>query len=320
MDDRSHLVTEHRNPRSRYLDTLTTHDAFDLINSEDKTVAAAVADAKEDICRAVDMIVEAFQANGRLIYVGAGTSGRLGVLDAAECPPTFLTDPEMVQGIIAGADPALKRSVEGVEDNPDDGAAAVREKNVGPRDVVFAIATGGTTPFVHGAVREARRRGARTVFLACVPSTQVPDDAEVSIRVITGPEVVTGSTRMKAGTATKMVLNMVSTISMVRLGKVHGNLMVDVNAGANRKLIDRAVRIVRSVTKLSRDEARELLQASKWHVKPALVMHARGIGLDAAQALLRETKGRLSGLLDETTHPANRAGDSVVGCADRHHA
>ncbi|MCH8146935.1 MAG: N-acetylmuramic acid 6-phosphate etherase [Planctomycetes bacterium] len=320
MDDRSHLVTEHRNPRSHHLDTLTTQAAFDLINSEDVKVAAAVAAAKKDICRAVDMIVAAFQANGRLIYVGAGTSGRLGVMDAAECPPTFLTDPEMVQGIIAGSDAALTRSVEGAEDHSDDGGNAIREMNVGPRDVVFAITTGGTTPFVHGAVREARKQSAKTVFLACVPAAQVPDEADVSIRVITGPEVVTGSTRMKAGTATKMVLNMVTTISMVRLGKVYGNLMVDVDAGVNRKLIDRAVRIVRCVTNLSNDAARELLQASKWHVKPALVMHAHGVGLDAAQALLREARGQVSGLLGKTTHPESHAGVPVVGCADGHHA
>ncbi|UCC31688.1 MAG: N-acetylmuramic acid 6-phosphate etherase, partial [Phycisphaerales bacterium] len=210
MDDRGHLTTEDRNPHSMRLDRLSIDEAFELINREDATVAAAVAAAGSDIRRAIELVATAFRAGGRLIYVGAGTSGRLGVLDATECPPTFLSDPSMVQGVIAGSMEALTRSVEGAEDHPEDGEAAMDERGVGPADVVFAIATGGTTPFVHGALRRARQLGAKTVFLACVPKEQVTDEADVSIRVITGPEVVTGSTRMKAGTATKMVLNMVT--------------------------------------------------------------------------------------------------------------
>ncbi|RME39275.1 MAG: N-acetylmuramic acid 6-phosphate etherase, partial [Planctomycetota bacterium] len=209
MNDRRHLTTERPNRRSRDLDRMSLAEAFDVMNAEDATVAPAVARARDDIVRAVKLVADAFRAGGRLIYVGAGTSGRLGVLDATECPPTFLTDPTMVQGVIAGGPDALTRSVEGAEDRPEDGAAAMEERAVGPKDVVFGIATGGTTPFVHAALQRAGRRGAKTIFLACVPKEQVADEADVSIRVITGPEVLTGSTRLKAGTATKMVLNMV---------------------------------------------------------------------------------------------------------------
>jgi N-acetylmuramic acid 6-phosphate etherase len=271
------------------------------MNSEDATVAGAVAAAKLDICRAIELVVESLRNGGRLIYIGAGTSGRLGVLDATECPPTFLTDPAMVQGVIAGGAAALTRSIEGAEDRAEDGAAAVHERKVGPRDVVFAIATGGTTPFVHGAVRRAKELGARTVFFGCVPKDQVADEAEVSIRVVTGPEVLTGSTRMKAGTATKMVLNLVSTIAMVRLGKVYRNLMVDVNTAANEKLIDRGIRIVQTVTGLPRDESAALLQAAGGHVKTALVLNAKGVDATIANRLLGETKGKVGPILDGAT-------------------
>lgn len=274
-------------------------EAFDVINREDASVAGAVAEAREEICRAIELVVEALGADGRLIYVGAGTSGRLGVLDSAECPPTFLCDPERVQGVIAGGLAALTESVEGAEDRPERGEDAIRELSIGRNDVVFAIATGGTTPFVHGALGEARRRGAKTVFLACVPREQVADRADVSIRVITGPEVVTGSTRMKAGTATKMVLNLVTTITMVRLGKVYRNLMVDVNSNVNAKLVDRAVRTIQTVTGLSRDRARALLDEAHGRVKVALVMHARGVDPGEAVRLLDDASGRVSRVIDE---------------------
>ncbi len=296
--DRSHISTEHRNPRSMGLDQLSIGEAFDLINGEDATVAAAVAAARQPICRAIELVVAAFRAGGRLIYVGAGTSGRLGVLDAAECPPTFLTDPVMVQGIIAGGTEALTRSIEGAEDRADDGAAAIAERRVGPNDVVFAVATGGTTPYVHGAIACARQRGAKTVFLACVPTEQVPDQADVSIRVLTGPEVVTGSTRMKAGTATKMVLNMVTTIALVQLGKVYQNLMVDVNTQANAKLVDRGERIVQTLTGLSRIDAKSLLESADGRVKTALVMHARKVDRATAEGMLKEAQGRVRRHLD----------------------
>lgn len=303
MTDRSHISSEHRNPRSMRLESLAIGEAFDLINAEDATVASAVASAKASICAAIELVVAAFQRGGRLIYVGAGTSGRLGVLDATECPPTFLTDPTMVQGIIAGGVEALTRSIEGAEDRAEDGATSMDQREVGPHDVVFGIATGGTTPFVHGAVQRARQRGAKTVFLACVPADQVTDDADVSIRVLTGPEVVTGSTRMKAGTATKMVLNMVTTIAMVRLGKVYQNLMVDVNTRANAKLVDRGTRIIQTITGLDRDAARTLLESAGGHVKTAMVMDARRVDRAAAERMLTDCGGRVGSLLgsrDET--------------------
>jgi len=297
MNQRGHLATEQRNRDSSAIDQMSIVQAFDLINGEDARVAVAVAKAREEICRAIELVVRSLRSGGRLFYVGAGTSGRLGVLDATECPPTFLTDPRMVQGIIAGGDVALTRSVEGAEDRRADGVAAIAERGVESRDVVFAIATGGTTPFVHGALEQAGRRGAGTVFLACVPREQVPDCADVSIRVMTGPEVITGSTRMKAGTATKMVLNMVTTIAMVRLGKVYGNLMVDMNTTVNAKLVDRGIRTIEIVTGLSREEASGLLDASGGHVKVALVMHRRKVGPDKAKALLGRVDGRVGDLL-----------------------
>ncbi len=298
MEDRGHLSTEHRNPHTVRFDQLSTSEAFDLMNREDASVAEAVGRARTDICQAIDLVVDAFRAGGRLIYVGAGTSGRLGVLDATECPPTFLSDPSMVQGIIAGGLEALTRSIEGAEDHPQDGAAAIDKREVGPADVVFAIATGGTTPFAHGALRRARERGAKTVFLACVPAEDVTDEADVSIRVVTGPEALTGSTRLKAGTATKMALNMVTTIAMVRTGKAYGNLMVDVNTGSNAKLIDRGVRIIRMITGRSREESEALLDAARGRVKTAVVMHARQVDRAEAERLLAETNGYLATVLE----------------------
>lgn len=293
MDDRGHLDTELRNPRSGAFDSLSIGEAFDLMNAEDATVAHAVRAAREEVCRAIELVVEAFTHGGRLIYVGAGTSGRLGVLDATECPPTFLTDPGTVQGIIAGGFEALTRSVEGAEDRAEDGGAAIDSRNVGPSDVVFGIATGGTTPFVHGALARARQRGVKTVFLACVAAKHVADEADVSIRVLTGPEVLTGSTRLKAGTATKLVLNMVTTIAMTQLGKVFQNLMVDVNTAANAKLVDRGTRIIQEITGLPRGDAAGLLRSAGGRVKTALVMHLRGVGPEAAESLLDAAGGRL---------------------------
>jgi N-acetylmuramic acid 6-phosphate etherase len=286
MLDRGHLLTEKSNPRSAALDALSTADAFDVMNNEDRTIADAVADAKRPIIAAIERVATALAGGGRLIYVGAGTSGRLGVLDAAECPPTFLTDPDMIVGVIAGGDEALKRSAEGAEDSPGDGARQVDNLNVSGRDVVFGIATGGTTPFVHGALRRARERRAATVFLACVPQDSAADEADISIRVLTGPEVITGSTRLKAGIATKMVLNMISTLTMVRLGKVYGNLMADVNARGCAKLTDRAIRTTMAATGLSRGAATKLLENADWHVKTAILMHHANLS-DPAEALRR---------------------------------
>ncbi|MFQ5490674.1 MAG: N-acetylmuramic acid 6-phosphate etherase [Phycisphaerae bacterium] len=299
MQDRGHLLTERRNRRSEQLDTLSVAEAFDVMNAEDASIASAVARARRDICAAVELVVAAFKSGGRLIYVGAGTSGRLGVLDASECPPTFLSDPTMVQGIIAGGDDALRRSIEGAEDVPEDGAAAMDAREVGPDDVVFGIATGGTTPYVHGALDRARQLGAKTVFFGCVDRDQVGDTADVSIRVLVGPEVVTGSTRLKAGTATKMVLNQVSTLAMVQTGKVFGNLMVDVNTQANAKLVERGRRIIETVTGLEREQAGQLLDRAAGRVKIALVMHARKVTASQADRLLAEHVGHLGRILDD---------------------
>jgi len=296
--DRGHLLTEQRNERSLSIDRMSIEAGFDLMNSEDAKVAAAVAAARPQVVAAIELVVAAFRAGGRLIYVGAGTSGRLGVIDASECPPTFLTDPEMVQGVIAGGREAVFRSIEGAEDSLEAGAAAVDERRVGPRDVVFGIATGGTTPFVHGAIARGRQLGARTVFFACIPVEQCPDEADVSIRVLTGPEVITGSTRLKAGTATKMVLNMVTTLAMVQIGKVYENLMVDVNAHANSKLVDRGARIIARLTGVPRAEALAMLEAAGGRVKTAVVMRRRDVSRETAERLLAEHEQNVRAVLE----------------------
>ena len=249
------------------------------MNSEDLRAAQAVAKQGPAIARAVNMVAEAFSREGRLIYVGAGTSGRLGVLDSAECPPTFCSDPSMVVGVIAGGDVALKRSIESVEDDAHTGAMAMRELEVDGRDVVMGIAAGGTTPFVHGALIEAHERQAATIFLICTDPSHVtlPDGVpELMIAVETGPEVLTGSTRLKAGTATKLVLNTITTLAMVQIGKTYGNLMVDVDGTKNRKLTDRAVRIIAELTGLPREAAIELLDTAGGKLKQAIVMQRRG--------------------------------------------
>lgn len=298
MQDRGHLLTEQRNERSMGLDRMSIGEAFDLMNAEDATVPAAVAAAREQILAAIELVTNAFRTGGRLIYVGAGTSGRLGVIDASECPPTFLSDPKMVQGIISGGMEAMFRSVEAAEDSRETGAAAIDERDVGPADVVMGIATGGTTPFVHGAIARARALGAKTVFFACVSKEQCDDDADVSIRVLTGPEVVTGSTRLKAGTATKMVLNMITTLSMVQIGKVYENLMVDVNSYACSKLVDRGARIISLVTGTDRQAALRLLERAKGKVKTALVMHQRGLDREQADLLLARYDGSVRAVLE----------------------
>lgn len=298
MSDRGHLLTEQPNPASIELDALPLAAAFDVMNREDARIAPAVAAARPQILAAIELITAALHSGGRLIYVGAGTSGRLGVLDAAECPPTFLTDPHVIQGVIAGGDLALRQSVEHAEDDAEAGAARIDELSVGTRDVVFGITTGGTTPFVHAALRRARQRGARTVFLACVPAHEASDQADVSIRVLTGPEVISGSTRLKAGLATKMVLNMVSTLAMVRLGKVYGNLMVDVNARGCEKLTDRAIRTLMCAAGLDRAAATELLADADWHVKTAIVMHRLGVDLAEARRRLAAAGGFVRRVLE----------------------
>jgi N-acetylmuramic acid 6-phosphate etherase len=278
-------TTEKRNPRSAHVDTLSTLEIVDLINGEDRSVPQAVGAQRESIARAIDLIVDRFRAGGRLFYVGAGTSGRLGVLDASECPPTFGVRPTLVQGIIAGGRRALVRSIEGAEDYPEDGARALDKKRVGSGDVVVGLAACGLTPFVRGALQRARQIGAATVCVTCAPEAVKSLPADIIINPVVGPEVITGSTRMKAGTATKLVLNTLTTAAMVKLGKVHGNLMVDLRA-VNNKLRDRSVRIVMELTHLSRAQARALLQRAEGRVKPAVVMHCRKVGLPEALAIL----------------------------------
>jgi N-acetylmuramic acid 6-phosphate etherase len=290
---RDHFETERPNPASERLDELPVAEAFDVMNAEDARVAAAVAAAKPEIVRAIELVVDRLSRGGRLLYFGAGTSGRLGVLDAAECPPTFQSDPSQVQGVIAGGEGALTSAVEGAEDSRDSGARDVDSRGVGALDVAFGIAAGGTTPYVHGALARARELGAATVFLACVPREQARDEADVSIRVVTGPEVLSGSTRLKAGTATKLVLNSVTTLAMARLGKVHGNLMVDVETRANAKLWQRGIALVQRIVGCDRARAEELLGAAGGRVKVAAVMGCTRVDADAARARLERTRGFL---------------------------
>jgi N-acetylmuramic acid 6-phosphate etherase len=292
LDERGYLLTEQVNPDSVNLDQLSSVELVDLFNREDQKAVAAVAAAQTQLAQAIDLTAASLRQGGRLFYVGAGTSGRLGVLDAAECPPTFCTSPELVQGIIAGGAGALVRSSEDLEDRSPDGEAAMAQRQITQLDVVVGITAGGTTPFVHGAINAARQRGAKTIFIACVPSEQVPFDADVDIRLLTGPEIVAGSTRLKAGTATKLALNILSTGVMVQLGKVYGNRMVDV-AVTNHKLRDRALRILHDLTGLSRETAGLLLERSGNWVKLALLMHWTGLDKDAAHGLLTKHQGNL---------------------------
>jgi len=286
-------LTERRNPRSYTIDTASSLEIVDLIGDEDASVPGAVRKAREEIARLVDLIEVAFRAGGRLVYVGAGTSGRLGVLDAAECPPTFGTPPEMVVGIIAGGYPALVKSVEGAEDDVNAGIGEMDSRRVGPDDVVVGIAASGTTPFVRAALGRAQALGARTGFVTCSdPPKLLLDTCDVTIVVPVGPEIVTGSTRMKAGTATKLVLNTLTTGAMIRLGKTYGNLMVDLRAW-NDKLIDRSQRIVMETTGLGRDEARDVIKAADGKVKTAIVMARRRVSRDEAERLLEQHEGRL---------------------------
>jgi N-acetylmuramic acid 6-phosphate etherase len=296
--DRSRLTTERPNPRSRDIDRRSTLEIVDIINAEDRTVAAAVAKERARIAAAVDAVVEGLRRGGRLFYVGAGTSGRLGVLDAAECPPTFGTPPRQVQGIIAGGRRALVRSVEGAEDSPAQGADAIEGRRVKTGDVVVGIAACGVTPFVCGALERARERGARTVLLTCARQTRKTPFADILINPVVGPEVVTGSTRMKAGTATKLVLNTLTTASMIRMGKVYGNLMVDLRA-TNAKLRDRAERIVSKVTGLTRPRARALLERAGGAAKLAVVMHFRAASAEEARRLLKQCDGSLRRAIEQ---------------------
>jgi N-acetylmuramic acid 6-phosphate etherase len=292
-------LTEQRNPRSQRIDELDALGIVDLINAEDRMVAEAVGEERQSIAKALELAEAAFRGGGRLIYVGAGTSGRLGVLDAAEMPPTYGTDPGMVRGVIAGGYDALVRAREGAEDRPADGAAAMDELGVDALDFVLGIATSGTTPYVHGALDRARALGARTGFLLCTyPPPELLTKHDVVIAPLVGPEVITGSTRMKAGTATKLVLNTITTGAMIRLGKVYGNLMVDLQVTCE-KLRDRGERILESLLGIEREEAGRLLERSGGHVKTALVMGRLGLGGEEARRRLDEAGGVVSRVLGD---------------------
>ena len=290
--------TESRNLDSTNIDLKSTSEIVQIFHEEDRKAVAAVEAESEAIAHAIELCVDAFRIGGRLFYVGAGTSGRLGVLDASECPPTFSTPPEMVQGIIAGGDVALRRSVEGEEDKPESGARAVRERQLTLRDVIVGIASSGRTPYVIGALKEAHTIGATTMFLCCVPPPeQLREWVTHFITPIVGPEIIAGSTRLKAGTATKLVLNMLTTVSMIKLGKVYNNLMVDVHA-SNTKLVERSIRIVQAITGVDAATAEAALVEAGGRAKLAIVMLAEELNATDASGLLEKHSGFLRQILD----------------------
>ncbi|EAU71696.1 hypothetical protein BL107_12850 [Synechococcus sp. BL107] len=296
-DDRGHLLTEQSNPRSRRLDQLATTDLVNLFVDEDRRPQEAVAGASEALAAAVDAIAARLFDGGRLFYLGAGTSGRLGVLDAAECPPTFCSDPKLVQGVLAGGTPALLRSSEGLEDLEQAGREDLERHGFQQGDCLVGIAAGGTTPYVRGGLSYARSIGALAIGMACVPKDQAPLPCDIDIRLLTGPELLTGSTRLKAGTATKMALNILSTTVMVRLGKVYGNRMVDV-AASNSKLVDRSLRILRDLIGVEREEGLALLGLSDGSVKLALLMKAGKLSKDQAEGVLERNDQQLRQALE----------------------
>ena len=290
--DRGHLLTEQSNQRSARLDQLDTLALVELFADEDRRPQQAVAAAAPALAQAVDAVAERLRAGGRLFYLGAGTSGRLGVLDAAECPPTFCSDPEQVQGVLAGGSAALLRSSEGLEDIEAAGRADLEERGFCADDCLVGIAAGGTTPYVRGGLAYAKRIGALAIAMACVPTEQAPLSCDIDIRLLTGPELLTGSTRMKAGTATKLALNTLSTAVMVKLGKVYGNRMVDV-AASNSKLVDRSLRILRDLAGVERERGLTLLKNAGGSVKLALLMAAAELSVDQANALLQQYEQQL---------------------------
>jgi len=298
MEDWKQIATERKNHNTERIDRITTLEMVRLINEEDKKVAYAVEAELEHIAAAIDVIAEQLRKGGRLIYSGCGTSGRLGVLDAAECPPTFSADPEQVIGLIAGGQSAMFKAVEGAEDNGDLGAQDLREIGFCDRDVLVGIAASGRTPYVVGAMRYAKSCGAHVIGVTCSPGLEIEREAEIAITPTPGPEVVTGSTRMKSGTAQKMVLNMLSTGSMIKLGKVYGNLMVDVKP-SNEKLIHRCERIVSEAAHVSEAEAVEVLGKCGYRPKVAIVMILRKVDAEQARDLLERNEGKVSVAIGE---------------------
>ena len=302
LDNLSKLITEQRNPNSADIDLKSTEEILRIFHEEDRKALVAVEAESASIAQGIRLITEAFRRGGRLFYIGAGTSGRLGVLDASECPPTFSTSPDLVQGIIAGGDRALRRSVEAAEDKPEAGAQALRDQGVTGFDVVVGIASSGRTPYVHGALEEAHRIGAKTIFLCCTPPAhKLKAFVDVCIAPVVGPEIITGSTRLKAGTATKLVLNMLTTVSMIQIGKVHNNLMVDIQASSNAKLVDRGARIIMEVAGTDYATAQTALERADGSAKTAIIMLVKGVNRREAVALLERNDGFLRRVLEDTS-------------------
>jgi N-acetylmuramic acid 6-phosphate etherase len=298
------LLTEQANPASAHIDALPTADVLAIINQEDQKVAGAVASEIPQIAESVDRIVDRLGTGGRLFYIGAGSSGRLGVLDAAECPPTFHVEPDLVQGIIAGGESALARATEASEDDPEAGRRDLTARGFTAKDTLIGIAASGRTPYVLGAMEEANRLGALTIGISCTPDSPLSRLARIVITPLTGPEVIAGSTRMKAGTATKLVLNMISTAVMIRLGYVFGNLMVNVRPG-NAKLEDRARRIIAAAAEVSHEQAGELLAQAAGDVRVAILMARLSLDRGSAEARLASAGGRLSEALKNQQPTAN---------------
>jgi N-acetylmuramic acid 6-phosphate etherase len=306
LSELNQLVSEERNPRTMDIDLMSSDEIVAVINAEDRLVPEAVGKTLPQIARAIDAVVAAFKAGGRLIYVGAGTSGRLGVLDASECPPTFGISPGMVIGLIAGGPSAVIHASEGAEDRPEAGAGDLREVNLTRRDVVVGIAVSGRTPYVIGALDYAKSVGAVTVAVTCNPASTIASMADISIAPVVGPEVLTGSTRLKSGTAQKLVLNMLSTASMVRIGKTYQNLMVDMIA-SNQKLVGRAIRIVMQATDCAEAEAEDALKRAGNDVKLAVVTILTGQSVEDARAAIKGAGGFLRRAIDKDVKPASPA-------------
>ena len=290
--DRGNILTEKPNKNSQDLDLMSTYDLVCLFSQEDLKPQLAISKELESIAKVIDLISSLMYKGGRMFYLGAGTSGRIGVLDAAECPPTFCTDPELVQGIIAGGYKSLYRSSEDLEDVENLAIEDLKSRNFSSKDSLIGITAGGTTPYVHSGINYARKIKALSIFISCVPKETVSSDAEIDIRLITGPEIITGSTRLKAGTATKMILNMISSGVMIKLGKVYSNRMVDLSV-SNSKLIDRSLRILKDLAGLTKEEAINLLKKSDGSVKLALFITLSGLEVEFAKEILEQSKGNL---------------------------
>ena len=308
------LPTEAINPASLAIDKAPVRDIIEMIVNEDRKVIAAVLKEKERIAHGVEIVAEALKKGGRIVFVGAGTSGRLGVVEASEMPPTFGTRPAVVQAIMAGGQEAVFRAKEGVEDNFEEGARSIARLRLGKKDVVIGVSASGMTPFVRGGLTRARKAGARIIFVTCWPGSELQTFVDLQIAPAVGPEVIAGSTRLKAGTATKMVLNMLTTIAMIKVGKTYGNLMVDVQTGSE-KLKDRARRIVTMVTGITYEEADALLRRAKWNVKAAIVMQKAGLTLPQAVKRLREADDSIRKAIGEDIEPRLR--ELLQGKADK---